>query len=302
MATAVESRVWPLVSLITVNYNQSAITCQLIDSLRNCTYPQLEIIVVDNGSPSDNPDIIKEKYPEVILIKTGANLGFAGGNNAALAHANGKYLLFINNDTEVEPGFLQPLVELLEDNPEIGMVSPRIQFYHSPGILQYAGFTPFSKITARNFAIGFGQKDEGQYCDVRETASIFGAAMLVPHEVLKKVGPMDETYFLYYEEHDWAARIKKSGYKIFYDGRSLVLHKESISTVKESPFQIYYLNRGRILFIRRNLSGIAKMLSLVYHYTIVLTINTLRFILKGRTDLAKAHLRAFYWNIMNPCR
>ncbi len=302
MATSDEERNWPLVSIITVNYNQSAVTCQLIESLRFCTYPHLDIIVVDNGSPSDNPEIIPKKYPEVLLIKTGANLGFAGGNNAALPHARGKYLLLINNDTEVEPGFLQPLVRLLESNPDIGMVSPRIQFFHTPGILQFAGFTPFSRITARNFAIGFGQKDEGQYCDVRETASIFGAAMLVPRRVLDDVGPMDEIYFLYYEEHDWAARIKKSGYKIYYDGRSLVLHKESISTVKESPFQIYYLNRGRILFIRRNLSGMTKMLSMVYHYTIVLTVNSMRFLRKRRPDLAKALVRAFYWNLFNPCR
>ncbi|MCE1202087.1 MAG: glycosyltransferase family 2 protein [Bacteroidia bacterium] len=302
MAKVDEAANWPLVSFITVNYNQSKVTCELLESLRSCTYPAFEVIVVDNGSPSDNPDIITEKYPETILIKTGKNLGFAGGNNAALSVAKGKYLLFINNDTEVEPGFLQPMVELLEGNPEIGMVSPRIQFFHTPGVLQFAGFTPFSKITLRNFAIGFGQKDVGQYLDVRETASIFGAVMLVPRKVLDEVGPMDDIYFLYYEEHDWAARIKKAGYKIFYDGRSLVLHKESISTVKESPFQIYYLHRGRVLFLRRNIFGISKLLSLIYHYTVVLTVNTMRFLLKGRTDLAKAFIKAMYWNLVNPCR
>ncbi|MBK9290623.1 MAG: glycosyltransferase family 2 protein [Bacteroidetes bacterium] len=294
---------WPKVSVVTVNYNQSAVTCALLASLRKVNYPNLEVIVVDNGSPSDNPDIIAEKFPEVKLIKTGKNLGFAGGNNAALPFASGKYLLFINNDTEVEPDFLEPMVELLEQNPEIGMVSPRIQFFHSPGILQFAGFTPFSKITARNFAIGFGQKDVGQYDQtVCETGSIFGAAMLVPRAVIDKVGPMDEIYFLYYEEHDWAARIKSAGYKIYFDGRSLVRHKESISTVKESPFQIYYLHRGRVLYVRRNTHGIYKVLSLTYHYTIVLAINALRFILKKRPDLAKAFLKAMYWNIVHPCR
>lgn len=301
MASADKAQLWPLVSVITVNYNQWAVTCQLLDSLRLCTYPQLEIILVDNGSLTDNPDNFYERYPEVQLIKTGQNLGFAGGNNAALPYAKGKYLLFINNDTEVEPGFLEPLVELLEKHPNIGMVSPRIQFYHHPGILQFAGFTPFTKITMRNYAIGFGQKDNGQYSNVRETGSIFGAAMLVPRKVIEEVGPMDEVYFLYYEEHDWAARVKKSGYKIFYDGRSLVLHKESISTVKESPFQIYYLHRGRVLFVRRNTSGLHKLLSMLYHYTVVLFLYTIRFLLKGRADLAKAFLKAMHWNLVNPC-
>jgi GT2 family glycosyltransferase len=100
----------PLVSLISINYNQAQVTCDMVASLRRVTYPHLEIIVVDNASPSDNPDIIKERFPEVKLIKSDQNLGFAGGNNLGIAQAKGEYLLFLNNDTEVEPDFLEPLV------------------------------------------------------------------------------------------------------------------------------------------------------------------------------------------------
>lgn len=289
--------VLPLVSVITVNYNQSSVTLEFLASLSKCTYPNLETFVVDNGSPNDNPDVIKEKFPEVHFIKTGINLGFAGGNNVAVKKAKGKYLLFINNDTEVEPGFLEPMVELLEMNENIGMVSPKIHYFHTPDTFQFAGFTPFSEITIRNKAIGFGEKDHGQYDITCETGSIFGAAMLVPGSVIKKVGMMSEVFFLYYEEHDWASRIKKAGYKIYFQGKSLVLHKESISTVKESPFQIYYLHRGRVLYARRNTNGFIKLLSLLYLYMIVLPKTVFSYAIKGRSDLALAYSKAMWWNL-----
>jgi len=286
----------PLVSIVTVNYNQSGVTCELLDSLLKISYPNIEVFVVDNDSPKDDPDSIKLKYPWIALLKTSKNLGFAGGNNVALPLCKGKYVLFINNDTEVESGFLEPLVRLLESDNQIGMVSPRIQYFHTKNVLQFAGFTPFNMITIRNFAIGFGQTDNGQYNDTRETGSIFGAAMLVPMRVIKEVGTMADVFFLYYEEHDWAAHIKRAGYKIFYCGESLVLHKESISTVKNSPFQIFYLTRGRILFARRNTQGLKKIAAFMYLNLISFPRITLTYLFKRRPDLAWAASRAVLWN------
>ena len=290
----------PLVSIITVNYGQSGATIEFLESLRKITYQNIEIFVVDNASPhSDNVDRVKELFPEITLLKTDKNLGFAGGNNIAVRQASGKYMLFINNDTEVEPDFLEPMVELLENNPTIGMVSPKIYYFHTPKTFQFAGFTTINPITIRNFAIGFGEKDNGQYDTVCETGSIFGAAMLVPRKVVEEVGMMTEVFFLYYEEHDWAERIKKAGYKIFFDGRSIVHHKESISTVKDSSFQIYYLNRGRILYARRNSKGFKKVLSMLFLYLVSMPKLMLQYCLKGRFDLARAIVRACNWNLIH---
>jgi len=287
---------WPLVSVVTINYNQSEVTCEFLRSFRNVTYPRTEIFVVDNASPNDHPEIIKEQFPYIHFIQTKTNLGFAGGNNVALPYCKGKYILFINNDTEVEPGFLEPLVEVLEKNPKVAMVSPKIHYFHTPQIFQFAGFTPIHPITIRNFAIGFGKKDYGQYDMTCETGSIFGAAMLVSMEVIKKVGMMTEKFFLYYEEHDWAEHIKKAGYKIYYQGKSLVLHKESLSTVKESPFQIFHLTRGRILYARRNNRSITKLLSMLYLNLIAVPKQILYWLVKKRPDLAKASFRALWWH------
>ncbi len=287
---------FPLVSLVTVNYNQSEVTCEFLESIKKISYPNIEIFVVDNASPNDNPDIIKERYPYIHYIKTEKNLGFAGGNNIALPHCKGKYVLFINNDTEVEPGFLEPMVELLESDKTIGMVSPKIHYFHTPNTFQFAGFTPINPVTIRNFAIGFGEIDNGQYDITCETGSIFGAAMMVPYRIIEEVGMMTEVFFLYYEEHDWAEHIKKAGYKIYYQGKSLVLHKESISTVKDSPFQIFYLNRGRILYARRNSKGINKWLSFLYMNLLAIPKTALTYAARGRVDLSRAVCRAGWWH------
>ncbi len=287
---------YPLVSIITVNYNQSKVTCEFLASIQHITYKNIEIIVVDNGSPNDTPEIMKEKYPDINLIISKENLGFAGGNNIAIREAKGKYLLFINNYTEVPVDFLEPMVDLLENDSSVGMVSPKIKFFDKPDTFQFAGFTPMKPYTIRTLAVGFGEKDTGQFDITHETDSIFGAAMLVPMKVIKEVGLMDDIFFLYYEEHDWAYRIKQAGYKIYYQGKSCVLHKESISTVKDSPLQIYYITRNRVLFARRNRKGITLFISLLYMYIITIPRISIEYILKGRFDLLMAFFKAMIWN------
>jgi len=289
----------PLVSIITVNYNQSEITCEFLKSLSHITYPEIEVFVVDNDSPSDNPDVIKEQFPNITLIKSAKNLGFAGGNNLAIPYCKGSYVLFINNDTEVDISFLEPMVDLLESNPNIGMVSPRIQYFYSPSIIQYAGFTKFNLVTTRIFSYGFGEKDTGQFSNISESGSIFGTAMLVPMKIIKEVGMMSEIFFLYYEEHDWAAHLKDNGYSIYYQGNSLVYHKESISTGKNTPFQTYYLLRGRILFTRRNTRGLKKIIALLYIYLITTPRITIGYLLKLDTKNVLAFWKAVWWNIVN---
>ena len=118
----------PLVTIITINYNESKVTLDMLASLEQLTYPNYEVIVVDNASPNESPEIIKEKYPHIHLIKSEKNLGFAGGNNLGVRAAKGEYLLFINNDTEVPARFIEPLVDTLENDVMIGMVSPKIKY------------------------------------------------------------------------------------------------------------------------------------------------------------------------------
>ncbi|OFY09131.1 MAG: hypothetical protein A2X11_02555 [Bacteroidetes bacterium GWE2_42_24] len=287
----------PLVSIVTVNFNQAEATCELVDSLGHILYSNIEIIVVDNNSEEESCQIIKKRFPNILLINSPINYGFAAGNNLGIMRARGKYILLLNNDTVVTSGFLAPLIELMEKTDSIGVVSPKILFYHHPDTIQYAGFTNISKITSRNRKIGFGEIDKGQYNYSQETSYAHGAAMLVRAEVVKKVGMMSYAFFLYYEEADWCERIRKAGYQIWFTGKSLVYHKESISTGKDSKLKLFYMSRNRILYLRRNRSGLTLFLSLIYILTVAAPNQLIRLALAGKLKLVKVYLDALAWHI-----
>ncbi|NOR86111.1 MAG: glycosyltransferase [Bacteroidales bacterium] len=290
---------YPLVSIVTVNYNHSETTIELIESLSKITYPNMEIIVVDNASPDDEPAIIKEKYPSVILIESVINYGFAGGNNLGIMKARGDYVLLLNNDVIVPADFLEPLVLKFINEPAYGAISPKIHYYHTLNTIQYAGFTPIDSRTVRNTTIGQGEIDKGQYDHDYETAYAHGAAMMVPMDVIKHVGMMSYEFFLYYEEADWCNRIRKAGYKIGYVGNSKILHKESVTTGKLSVIKVYYLTRNRLVYMRRNIHGTDFIISLMYQIFIAIGKNAISYLLKGNIRIFWAYIRAILWNIKN---
>lgn len=289
----------PLVSIISVNYNQARVTCEMVASLRQVTYPNLEIIVVDNASPSDDPTLIVETYPEVKLIRSSSNLGYAGGNNLGILQAKGKYLLFLNNDTEVEPDFLEPLVNLFENNPNAGIASPKIIFYGTDNLIQYAGSTGVNPWTGRSKGIGSQERDNGQYNVSTTTALADGAAMMVPKAVIDQVGMMPELYFLYYEELDWCEMIKRASYTCHYVADATIYHKESISVGKFSVLKTYYMNRNRLLFIRRNVNGWAFLTSTTIFLIAAIPKKALVHSLRREWKHLLALGRGLWWNLQN---
>lgn len=291
----------PLVSIISVNYNQAEVTCEMVASLRQVTYPNLEIIVVDNASPTD-PSLIEETYPEVKLIRSSSNLGYAGGNNLGVLQAKGKYLLFLNNDTEVDPGFLEPLVQLFESNPKAGIASPKIIFYGTDNLIQYAGSTGVNPWTGRSKGIGSQERDNGQYNVSTTTALADGAAMMVPKKVIDQVGMMPELYFLYYEELDWCEMIKRAGYTCHYVADATIYHKESVSVGKFSVLKTYYMNRNRLLFIRRNVSGWAFLTSTTIFLMAAIPKKALSHSLRREWKHLLALGRGLWWNLQNQNR
>lgn len=290
---------FPLVSIVTVNYDQSVTTMDLIESLSKISYPNIEIIVVDNASIKESPKIIQEKYPRIVLVESVINYGFAGGNNLGIMRSRGEYILLLNNDTVVDPHFLEPLVKKFQDNPSIGALSPKIRYFNKKDTFQYVGFTELNKWTIRNKTIGEGEKDIGQYNTDRETAYTHGAAMMVPMEVIKKVGMMSYEFFLYYEEADWCIRIRNAGYKIFYVHNSIIYHKGSVTTGNNSILKTYYLTRNRLVFMRRNIHGITFFVALLYQLFIAIGKNGLVFLQKGEGKLAKAYWSGILWNAKN---
>lgn len=282
----------PDLSIITVNYNGLEDTSEMISSLqthvRLSTY---EIIVVDNGSSRNEAIILQERFPDIFVIRSEKNLGFAGGNNIGIRKAQGKFIFLLNNDTIIEDDSLHYLCETLVSNPQVAAVSPKIKFASSPRNIQYAGFTPFTLYTLRNHSIGYNEPDQGQYDTQCSTAFLHGAAMIIKHEIIEKIGLMSEIYFLYYEEMDWSNQMIEAGYQLRYDPRCVIYHKESKSTGINSPLQTYYLTRNRLLYAWRNRIGIARIIALLYQFCITIPKNLIINLLSWKILQTKAILK-----------
>lgn len=282
-----------LVSIITINYNQLEQTIEFVESIKAHDYKNIEIIVVDNSS-AVSPDKIANLFPDVVLIKSDKNLGFAGGNNLGIKAAKGEYLFLVNNDVYLQHGAVYHLIKRLESDRSIGAVSPKIKFYDQPEIIQYAGFNSINPRTGRNSAIGSMLRDQGQFNEPKETHYTHGAAMMFRKEIVHHVGLMPEMYFLYYEEIDWCNQIKAQGYKIFYEPLSVVLHKQSLTSGKNSPLKVFYLTRNRIIFMRRNVSPFHFYIFVLHLFLIALPKNLIALAVKKEGKLMHAFIKALF--------
>ncbi|MGC4231941.1 MAG: glycosyltransferase family 2 protein [Niabella sp.] len=288
----------PLISIITVNYNQPAVTIEFLRSVKQFAGTnEVEVVLVDNAPAENWATDFAAAYPGLIYISSSKNLGYAGGNNLGIKSAKGNYILLLNNDTEITEGFLTAMVKEMEQNPDIGLLSPLIKYYDDKNIIQYAGFTQMDYLTARNAGIGAMETDKGQYNgDSRETGFCHGAAVMCRRTDLEKAGLMDERYFLYYEELDWCEKFKRTGKKIWFTGKAVIYHKESISVGKASPIKAFFMTRNRMLYIRKN-TNLPKSVLFSVYYTLIAVPKQLMIHLKsGRKDLALQTLKGLWWN------
>jgi GT2 family glycosyltransferase len=285
------------ISVVTVNYNQAKVTYELLESLNHCSYDSFEVWVVDNGSTDKvNLNATNYSFP-VHYIYSEKNLGFAGGNNLALKHIQSELILLLNNDTEVPKDFFEGLLSFYESHPNMGIASPKIKFYHSDNLIQFAGFSAINPITSRGFALGNKQKDDGSFDKALQIPRAHGAAMLFTQKVLQSIGLMHENYFLYYEEMDYCKLALNAGFEIWYIPNTYVLHKESVSTGKDSPLKTYYLNRNRLLYILRTEKGFIKLLAILYFLSIAWTFSSIKFLLKGKFEHLKSNFKAIFWHL-----
>jgi GT2 family glycosyltransferase len=292
--------VQPLVSIITINFNQAGLTCEFLRSLKNLTYPNYEVIVIDNASDENPEKKIKEEFPSVRFYRTIKNLGFTGGNNLGLKLAKGEYYFIVNNDTEItDARLLEKLLEPFNTDQSVGMVSPKIRYFDHPSVIQFAGYNKINSFTGRNSQVGDREEDKGQHDMPGYTNYAHGAAMMVSKKVVDTIGIFTDHFFLCYEELDWSAQSVQHGFKIYYQSSALVMHKESMSIGKTSPLKVYYNNRNRVMFMRRNTKPFE--LACFVFYLILLTIpkNIFTFLFKRQFQHLKAFVNAMIWNIKN---
>jgi GT2 family glycosyltransferase len=244
---------FPLVSIITLNHNKAPVTAAFLESSKKLIYPHFEILVCDMASQANSLSILDPAaYPNTRFLFSKENLGYAAGNNWGICQSNGAFIFIVNNDTVLTPNVLNSLLEPFTKDDSIGVVCPKIKYFEQPEIIQYAGFRPMNPFTGRTSSIGDLEIDRGQYDVSGITHGAHGCAMMVKKDVITKTGMLPEKFFLYYEEWDWSARIKKAGFLIWYQSEATIFHKESITVGKENNIKAYYLTRNRILYMRRN--------------------------------------------------
>lgn len=248
----------PLVCIILVNYNGFKDTVDCIRSLKNISYDNYKIIVVDNASTveADKNDLIYIKENSD-YIESSENLGFSGGNNVGIKHAekySPKFYLLLNNDTVVEPDFLKELVTAYKEHPDTGIFTGKIRFYSSPDKLWFGG----GELNMRNAGtshIGYMDTDSENYQKNFWITFATGCLWLLPKKTIETVGLLEEDYFLYCEDTDYCFRVLKAGLRILYVGKSCIYHKVSASAGNESDLQNYYTIRNTFWLVERYLKN-----------------------------------------------
>lgn len=243
--------------LVVLNWNNGADTLHCLRSLELAGVLDA-VVVVDNGSTDRSVVEIEAHYPRVPIIATGTNLGYAGGNNVGIRYAidlGVDFIGILNNDVLVEPDFVEPLIGILQQQPEIGIVTPLVAERVDDGQVWALG----SAVSWRTAAVTRQHAGEpinawrGRLPFQVEVAS--GAAMLVRREVFDRVGLLDESFFLYYEETDWCLRARRAGCRILAVPSSIVWHKVSATLGASSPAIDYYMLRNHLRLIGRHWSG-----------------------------------------------
>jgi len=221
----------PAVAVIVLNWNGREVLGPCLDSLSRVSDPPLDIIVVDNGSTDSSQEIARERGGDVTLIENGRNLLFAAGNNvgieAALARGAG-FILLLNNDTEVDPLFINEMLQAFED-PETGIAGPKIYYHDDPGRIWFGG-GGFNRLTGVPYHEGI-RKIDGEREDLPgETGWVTGCALLARAEVFDRLNGLDPSYRIYCEDVDFCLRARESGWKIRYVPSARVWHKVSSSS------------------------------------------------------------------------
>src|SRR5574344_586111 len=290
-----------MISFITVNYRGLVDTCKLIESVyknfplrsnTNNAFLNYEIIVIDNCPESGELKDIKSRFPGVIDIQNSSNSGFAAGNNLGISKANGDYLFFINNDVQLRDDSFKYLINRVLSSPKIAGASPKILSARDGNTIQYAGYTPLSKITMRNKTVGLNERDTGRYNVAHAVPYIHGAAFLIKKDIVDKIGGWPENYFLYYEELDWSEQIRRAGYELWYEPMCTIYHSGSASIGINSPLQVFYMTRNRMIFAKRNFSKLNAFLSIVYQMCIAVPKQCVKFALIGKCNLIATSVKA----------
>ena len=296
----------PLVSIIIPHWNGIDIITECLESLQKATYPNFEIIVVDNDSIDDSVNHIRKNFPKTIILENELNEGYAGGCNRGSEIAKGEYLLFLNNDTIHEPNWIEPLVNLLEKNYSITAVQPKILNYFQKNLFDYAGGAGgLMDILAFPFARGriFNEQeiDANQYNSTKEIFWSSGTAFLVRKTAFENAGKFDELFFAHMEEIDLCWRFHLQGFDIWCEPSSVVYHKNAVSLPMYTEKKYYLNHRNSLIMLLTNYSLPIAIYILPIRWALDI-VAIIYAIVNGDWKHIKGIAKAHAWIVFHPIK
>ncbi|HDJ33641.1 MAG TPA: glycosyltransferase family 2 protein [Bacteroidetes bacterium] len=288
----------PHTAVIILNWNGKKYLDQFLPILvKYTTRPGTELVVADNGSSDGSVQFLKKAFPGIRLINFPKNYGFAAGYNRAIEATEAEYVVLLNSDVEVTPGWLDPLIGLLENDPDVAACMPRIRSWHRRDYFEYAGAAggfidrwgyPF----CRGRILNHIEPDAGQYDKERDIFWATGACMVIRRSIYLKAGGLDERFFAHMEEIDLCWRIKNMGYRIVYYPGSIVYHVGGGTLPNEHPHKLYLNFRNNLLTLCKNLPRGKRGITLIIR-TGLDALAALKYILTWQPANAWAVFRAY---------
>jgi GT2 family glycosyltransferase len=296
----------PQVAVVILNYNGRNHLANFLPSVLASTYPNTRVIVADNASTDDSVAFLRESFPDLELYTHPTNDGFAGGYNWALRLVESDYYVLLNSDVSVQPGWIEPIIRLMENDPKIGACQPKLRAFHAPAYFEYAGAAggwidslgyPFSR--GRVFDVC--ETDTGQYENTRPIFWASGAAMFVRAKVYHEMGGLDSYFFAHQEEIDLCWRMQLAGYSIMACPESVVFHVGA-GTLPRGGRKVYLNFRNNLVMLCKNLPWQEKIWKLPARCTLD-AISAWKGLLTGDSAffvaIVHAHFSALKWTFTN---
>jgi GT2 family glycosyltransferase len=297
----------PSVAIVILNWNGQHFLAQFLPSVISSTYTNKRVIVADNASADNSIAFLHQYFPQVEIIRNLTNEGFAKGYNTALQQVNSDYYVLLNSDVEVEPGWIEPVIELMENNAAIGACQPKILAHDAPHLFEYAGacggwLDMFGYPFARGRVFDVLEEDKEQYNQVQPCFWASGAAMFVRADMYHVLGGLDEYFFAHQEEIDLCWRLQLAGYKVYVQPASVVYHLGG-GTLPKGNHQKDFLNfRNNLVMLAKNFS-LAEALWKIPFRILLDMVAAYKELFAGNGGayiaIAKAHCYFIKWLLLN---
>ncbi|MFT4855817.1 MAG: GT2 family glycosyltransferase [Algoriphagus sp.] len=261
------------VAIILVNWNGAQFSIDCLHSLRKLDFPDFGIFLVDNASDNHEGEELKAEFPEIILIQSSTNLGFAGGNNLGIRKAlelGYSHLMLLNNDTVVAPNFLQVMMSQFEKSPSLGVVQPLIYWMKDRNQIWNAG-GKWDPTLGRAIPLRELKNGKKVVPKIQNIDWATGCCMLIKREAILQVGLLNEQFFTYFEDVEWSLRFREKGFEIALAPKAFIYHEAGASSKKKheegtlSPRVFYYHVRNQFFLIRSTIGRFNKPFAYGYH-------------------------------------